>query len=102
MRYFSGVVSSDQVGRTDWTPIGFAELAVLMLSLRRLWYTGGIIHAGTKTVINCTFQMTCKLAHRLLFWNWRWVWTEGVGTDMTQSGINCAHHAQGKGRWQDE
>ena len=49
-----------QVGRTDWTPMGLAELAVLMLSLRRLWYTGGIIHAGTKTVINCTFQMTCK------------------------------------------
>ena len=40
--------------------MGLAELAVLMLSLRRLWYTGGIIHAGTKTVINCTFQMTCK------------------------------------------
>ena len=31
-----------------------------MLSLRRLWYTGGIIHAGTNTVINCTFQMTCR------------------------------------------
>ena len=39
-----GVVSSNQVGRTDWTPMGLA----------------GIIHAGTKTVINCTFQMTCK------------------------------------------
>ena len=32
-----GVVSSNQVGRTDWTPMGLAELAVLMLSLRRLW-----------------------------------------------------------------
>ena len=39
--------SSNQVGRTDWTPMGLAELAVLMLSLCRLWYTGGIIHAGT-------------------------------------------------------
>ena len=27
---------------------GLAELAVLMLSLRRLWCTGGIIHAGKK------------------------------------------------------
>jgi len=53
-----------QVGRTDWTPMGLAELAVLMFSLRRLWYTGGIIHAGTKTVINCTFQMTCQRKHR--------------------------------------
>ena len=43
-----GVVSSNQVGRTDWTPMGLAELAVLMLSLPRLWWTGGIIHAGTK------------------------------------------------------
>ena len=31
-----GVVSSNQVGRTDWTPMGLAELAVLILSLRRL------------------------------------------------------------------
>ena len=53
-------MSSNQVGRTDWTPIALAELAFLMLSLRRLWYTGGIIHAGTNTVINCTFQMTCR------------------------------------------
>ena len=33
-------MSSNQVGRTDWTPIALAELAFLMLSLRRLWYTG--------------------------------------------------------------
>ena len=52
--------SSNQVGRTDWTPIALAELAFFMLSLRRLWWTGGIIHAGTKTVINWTFQMTCR------------------------------------------
>ena len=32
-----GVVSSNQVGRTDWTPMGLAELAVLMLYLCRLW-----------------------------------------------------------------
>ena len=32
-----GAVSSNQVGRTDWTPMELAELAVLMLSLRRLW-----------------------------------------------------------------
>ena len=31
-----GVVSSNQVGRTDWTPMGLAELAVLMLSLRAM------------------------------------------------------------------
>ena len=29
--------SSNQVGRTDWTPISLAELAFLMLSLRRVW-----------------------------------------------------------------
>ena len=29
--------SSNQVGRTDWTPIALVELAFLMLSLRRLW-----------------------------------------------------------------
>ena len=53
---WGAAASSNQVGRTDWTPMGLAELAVLMLSLRRLWYTGGIIHAGTNTVINCTFH----------------------------------------------
>ena len=41
-------MSSNQVGRIDLTPIALAELAFLMLSLRRLWYMGGIIHAGTK------------------------------------------------------
>ena len=63
-----GVVSSNQVERTDWTPMGLAELAVLMLSLRRLWYTGGIIHAGTKTVINickdtCPLEQANRLKH---------------------------------------
>ena len=37
--------------------MGVAELAVLMLSLRRLWCTGGIIHAGTKTVIKDDLQI---------------------------------------------
>ena len=31
-------MSSNQVGRTDWTPIALAELVFLMLSLRRLVY----------------------------------------------------------------
>ena len=30
-----GAMSSNQVGRTDWTPIALAELVFLMLSLRR-------------------------------------------------------------------
>ena len=33
-------MSSNQVGRTDLTPIAVAELVFLMLSLRRLWYMG--------------------------------------------------------------
>ena len=33
---------------------------ILMLSLRRLWYMGGIIHAGTNTVMNWTFHATCR------------------------------------------
>ena len=33
-------MSSNQVGRTDLTPIALAELVFLMLSLRRLWYMG--------------------------------------------------------------
>ena len=36
-----------------------AELAVLILSLGRLCYTGGS-SMSARTVINCTFQMTCK------------------------------------------
>ena len=44
--------------QTRWGgPMGVAELAVLMLSLRRLWCTGGIIHAGTKTVIKDDLQI---------------------------------------------
>ena len=35
-----GAISSNQVGRMDFTPIVLAELAFLMLSLRRLWYIG--------------------------------------------------------------
>ena len=53
-------MSSNQVGRTDLTPIALAELVFLMLSLRRLWYMGGIIHAGTNTVMNWTFHATCR------------------------------------------
>ena len=37
-----------------------AELAFLTLSRRRLWYISGIIHAGTNTVMNCTFQTICR------------------------------------------
>ena len=46
-------MASNQVGRIDLTPIALAELAFLMLSLRRLWDMGGIIHEGTNTVMNC-------------------------------------------------
>ena len=53
-------MSSNQVGRTDLTPIALAEFVFLMLSLRRLWYMGGIIHAGTNTVMNWTFHATCR------------------------------------------
>ena len=50
----------NKVGRTDLTPISSAWFAVLMLSLRRLWYMGGTIQAGTKTVMNWTFQITWR------------------------------------------
>ena len=53
-------MSSNQVGRIDLTPIALAELAFLMLSLRRLWYMGRIIDAGTNTVMNWTFHATCR------------------------------------------
>ena len=53
-------MSSNQVGRTGHL-LHWRNLRFLMLSLRRLWQTGGIIHASTNTVINCTFQMTCRL-----------------------------------------
>ena len=53
-------MSSNQVGRTDLTPIALAEFVFLMLSLRRLWYMGGTIHAGTNTVMNWTFHTTCR------------------------------------------
>ena len=33
-------MASNQVGRTDLTPIALAEFVLLMLSLRRLWYRG--------------------------------------------------------------
>ena len=53
-------MSSNQVGRTDLTPIALAEFVFLMLSLRRLWYMGGTIHAGTNTVMNWTFHTTYR------------------------------------------
>ena len=53
-------ISSNQVGRIDLTPIMLSEFVFLMLSLRRLWYMGGTIHDGTKTVMNWTFHATCK------------------------------------------
>ena len=43
-----GAISSNQVGRTDFTPIVLAELAFLMLSLRRLWYIGESSCRGKK------------------------------------------------------
>ena len=53
-------MSANQVGRIDLTPIVLAELAFLILSLRRLWYIGGIIQAGTNMVLNWTFHATCR------------------------------------------
>ena len=41
------VVSWNQVGRIDLTPVTLPESVLLTLSRRRLWYIGGIIHAGT-------------------------------------------------------
>ena len=41
-------MSSNQVGRTDLTPIALAELVFLMLSLRRLWHMGGKHPYGDK------------------------------------------------------
>ena len=40
------VSSSNQVGRKDLTPISVLEWRDLISSRRRLWYTGGTIHAG--------------------------------------------------------
>ena len=37
-RFFGVTMSSNQVGRTDLTPIALAEFVFLMLPLRRLWY----------------------------------------------------------------
>ena len=57
-------MSSNQVGRTDLTPIALVEFVFLMLSLRRLWYMGGIIHAGTNTVMNWTYLQVLGLEVR--------------------------------------
>ena len=53
-------VSSNHVGRMDLTPIALVEFVFSMLSLWRLWYIGGTIHAGTKTAMNWTFHATCR------------------------------------------
>ena len=44
----------------DLTPIVLSEFVFSILFLRRLWYMGGTIHDGTKTVMNWTFHATCK------------------------------------------
>ena len=55
------VESSNHVGRTDLIPISWEWVTFLMHSLRRLWYIGGIIHAGTNTVMNWTFHISSSL-----------------------------------------
>ena len=45
------ISSSNHVGRRDFTPIALFESVTLMYSRRRLWYIGGTIHAGIKTLI---------------------------------------------------
>ena len=54
------VVSWNQMGRTDLTPVTLFESVLLMLSRRRLWYIGGIIHAGTKMTTYWTFHATWR------------------------------------------
>ena len=50
------VVSWNQVGRIDLTPVTLPESVLLTLSRQRLWYIGGIIHAGTNTRTYWTFH----------------------------------------------
>ena len=54
------VVSWNQVGRTDLTPVTLPESVLLTLSRRRLWYIGGIIHAGTNMTTYWTFHATWR------------------------------------------
>ena len=54
------VVSWNQVGRIDLTPVTLPESVLLTLSRRRLWYIGGIIHAGTNTTTYWTFHATWR------------------------------------------
>ena len=54
------VVSWNQVGRIDLTPVTLPESALLTLSRRRLWYIGGTIHVGTKTTTYWTFHATWR------------------------------------------
>ena len=54
------VMSWNQVGQIDLTPVPLPESALLTLSRRRLWYIGGTIHAGTKTTTYWTFHATWR------------------------------------------
>ena len=54
------VVSWNQVGRTDLTPVKLPESVLLTLSRRKLWYIGEIIHAGTKITTYWTFHATWR------------------------------------------
>ena len=54
------VVSWNQVERIDLTPVTLPESVLLTLSRRRLWYIGGIIHAGTNTTTYWTFHATWR------------------------------------------
>ena len=45
------VVSWNQVGRTDLTPVKLPESVLLTLSRRKLWYIGGIGHCHMEILI---------------------------------------------------
>ena len=50
------VVSWNQVGRTDLTPVTLPESVLLTLSRRRLWYIGGIIQGRIRQRIGHSMQ----------------------------------------------
>ena len=54
-------MSWNQVGRTDLTPVTLPESVLLTLSRRRLWYIGGIIHAGTNMTTYWTFHANMEV-----------------------------------------
>ena len=50
-----------------------------------LWWTGGIIHAGTKTVVHCTFQMTRKFCGLTSSVNTSYLTIDHSGVDSERS-----------------